>query len=214
MASAKDLIDATVLHYDGVDSTDADNSNRRLMLLSMLQRVYEYVRNYREWEFTYTEASLTITINTNSVDLPADYLEFGRNGHLFDMDKRIKMKEETRYTLERLRQEVQSSIDYMFCIFGGAVQVPVNASANRNLKIFYRTVAETLTDDATPIAIPDRYCRLVLLQGLIFLAQESKNDARSDWSAQFRDGLSQMCALENPVKTGVRRMPYAVRGGW
>jgi hypothetical protein len=44
--------------------------------------------------------------------------------------------------------------------------------------------------------------------------QQSKDDARPDWAAELRDGLSLMSAQENEQKTGVMRIPMVYPGAW
>jgi hypothetical protein len=214
VANPDGLIDSTLAYYDGVDPDDGDNAARRAQLLQFLQHVYEYVRNYREWQFTYKTGTITILAGTTSIAVPTDFMEFGGNGHLYDPSRRLRMIEATIHDFERLRQELTASPDYYFAVIDDKIHVTVAPAANRALTIIYRTKPETLADGTTTILMPDRYANLTLLPALIYRAQQSKNDARDTWGSQFRDGLSMMCALENPVQTGVRVMPRAIRGGW
>jgi hypothetical protein len=214
--------------YDGVDWLDADNANRRATLLLFLQHIYDYVWNFREWEWTFCETDLTAATGDNFAPLPIDpasppvWLEFGRNGGLWGPDKR-RYREVSKYTLERYRQG-QATLQRdagIFTIAGGCIQLPAAATGSLVLTAFHRFAPEILVDANEPappatyaFIMPARFVNTVLIPGLVFRMQESKNDARDTWGGQFRDGLAQMCAIENPMKTGTHRLPYAVPNAW
>lgn len=218
MATPKDLIDKTINFYDDVDAQDADNDTHRARLLVFLQHLYSFVWNYLEWEWTYTDVN-TITIpGGEDSELLANgltrFLEFGHNGGLFHPDGR-RMTEKSRYEIQNMRRSgggVGISDPYVFGVFGGRVHIPYEATSDIELSAFYRMAAPELVDDTTALEIPDRYASTVLLPALVYQAQESKNDARDTWGAQFREGLSQMARIEFPEKTTRRKMPLANRG--
>lgn len=216
----KDVIDTVIRDYDSVDPADADYAARRVRLLGYLQMILRYVWNFHEWNFTYKELAFTIAANANSADIATvlpDFLEFGYNGSIFDTDRKIRLREKTMYVLERTRQQMGSSgFNYSyFAVFGGKIQIPYTATSLLNLLAFYRFVAPTLADDTTPFTFGlDKYTDTVLIPGLLFRSQQSKQDAREVWGQMFQQGLVQMSTVENPVKTGTRKMPLAVRGAW
>lgn len=217
MSSGKALVDAAIDVYDGIDSQDAQNTNRRRRLLSFLQQVYNLAWNFRPWSFTYKEGALIVwAANSNSVARPADFLEFGPNGSLFDPDRKIRFKEKTSYIVERVRNEMATNYDNypFFALYNGAIQFPYTATSNINLQPFYRMKPETVTDDMTALVFPDEYAMTVLLPGLVYRGQLSKQDERQAWAEMWKEGLSQMASIENPAKTMTHRMPLAVRRAW
>lgn len=215
--NADALIDQAITFYDDVGADDGHNTRRRSQLLLYLQHIYNYVWSFRPWEWTYTEATVIVTaVNGDFVALPADYLEFSHNGGLFDTARRIHMKEKPSHLIQKIRAESPTSgLSYaIFGVWAGKIQLPYTVTADTSFLAVYRKKAEVLTDAATELTIPDRYADTVILPGLVWRAQESKSDARETWAAQFREGMIQMCVQENPVKTGMRKMPLAVRGAW
>jgi hypothetical protein len=204
-----EAISSVISYYDGSDPTDSDQDRHRLRLLHWLQHIYEYVWNYREWEWTFKSDS----IDNN---LPADFMEFGRNGGLWSTETGERWHEESKYTIARLNKEARGTSQLkVFALssgsLNGAIVTPINTPTN--FDIYYRRIAETIADDEVALITPDKYCRTVILPGLIFRAQHGKNDARSEFGGMFREGLAQMCANENPVKTSMGRMPMALGPG-
>lgn len=220
------VINQVIGAVDGLDWTDGDNANRRLTLLLYLQHIYDYVWLFREWEWTFCETDLTVAAAANYATLPIDpatppvWLEFGRNGGLWNGTKR--WTEVSKYSLERIRQRGSAQADSgIFAIGGGTIMLPAASASILTLTAFHRFAPEILVDADEPgggltyaFIMPARFVNTVLIPGLTFRMQTGKNDARDVWGGLFRDGLAQMCAIENPMKTGTHRMPLAVPGMW
>lgn len=211
----KDLIDDVIPTQDGVGANDAHNAARRARLLSWLNRIYAYTWSYRPWEVTFKEADVTITaVNKFFVALPADYLEFSREGFVFEKDQNREYKERPARLVRRIRREFAGGLQKaIFGIDGGRIIVPFDVGSDTVFALYYRFRAETLIDDATQMVLSDRWAD-VIRAGLVYKAQQSKNDARPDFGAEYQQQLSIMCAIENPMKTSTRRLPLAVRGAW
>ena len=215
----RDIISAVISYYDEVDPDDGDNLSRRARLLSFLQQVYDYVWNYHEWEWTYAESTVALVKNQNYAALPTDFMEFGKQGGLWTSDF-VRMTEITRRRNERFRFETSGSTNTrIFSISGGKIQLGYTPTSNDTAHIYYRTVSDSSTfiDSAgapvTPL-VPAKYDNTVILPGLVYKAQVTKQDARPTWSAEFRDGLAQMSSIERPTKTGAERLPLSVRGAF
>lgn len=208
MAGAKEIIDTIIRNWDGVDPDDADNAFRRTRLLQFLQSIYEYVWNFREWEWTCKEDTVTITAGNNSVNLPTGFLELGHGGSVFQGSER--WAEASRYEFSRIRNQLTSN-PHVFCIYNGKLNIPRSVSVNTAFTMAFRFQADTLADSTNPFTMPPRYTNLVLIPGLAQQAEISKQDERDVWAKQFQAGLAQMCSLENPGRTEVRRLPHAVR---
>lgn len=216
MASAKTLIDVVISDYDSVDETDSDNAALRSKYRRFLQHVYNYVWSVREWEWTYKESALSVLAGADNVALPTDFLSIGRQGSLFDTNRRVSLRPKAKWLVERVRRE--GSIGGMtvdcFAVWAGKIQLPYVVSAATPLILFHRFRPETLVDNATEMTIPDRYAETVLLPALIWKAQTKKQDARPTWGEQFQAGLSEMAANENPLLNEPLKMPLAVKGAW
>lgn len=211
------IISAVLNYYDAIDADDADNLGRRARLLRFLDQIYTFVWNIREWEWTFNEDTVSISAGANTGTLPDDFMEFSRQGGLWSPDH-VRMTEVTRRQLYRYRNETAGSTNTrIFAIAGGAVQLGYTASSAQVLPIAYRMISDsaafTDTDADDPI-IPAKYHATVLIPGLVYKAQVTKQDSRQNWAGEFKEGLAQMCAVENPSKTGVIRMPLSVRGGF
>lgn len=208
MAGAKEIIDNVLQNWDGVDPDDADNAKRRARLLQFLQSIYEYVWNFREWEWTLKEDTVTILAGNSSIALPTGFLELGRSGSVFQGSER--WTEVSRHKFERIKNELTSS-PHIFCIYNGKLNIPRSVSSNTAFKMFFRFQADTLADTTNPFTMPPRYTNLVFIPGLAQQAEVSKQGTQDVWAKQFQAGLAQMCSLENPGRTEVRRLPHAVR---
>lgn len=212
---------------DGISSSDADNDPRRARILFWLQFINNFVHLYREWEWTYASAQLTILGSSlaptydggNKIVLPTNFLETSRHGGLYDTTGR-RWQEESVYMLQRLRAEgLNSDQASSFSIFNSRIQIPFITSSDLVFNLVYRMRPDVLVDDLTaPITemtIPDRYKETVIIPGVIHKMKEAENDARTaQWAGYFTDGLQQMCERENPVQTRFRQWPKAIRRGW
>ena len=214
----KPIIDDVLQNHDGVDPTDAAATPRINKLLFFLQDVNDYVHNYREWEWTFTEGNVTIPTNQNYGAYPTNFMEFGRNGGLWDPSRHIRLHEESRYRIERYRNETLVSLAsaQVFGNWGGQIQLPfTNTGGTITYLAFYRQAPDILIyDNSTVLQMPDKYRYLIMTRGLVARAQQSKQDARGDWRDSLINGLSLMCATENPRKTSLQKFPASVRGAW
>ena len=211
-----DIIDRVLLDMDGIDPADSDNAARRLRMLHFLQQVYDYVWNFREWQWTYDEGTVTLTANHNYAPLPTDFGAFGKQGGLWNADH-VRMSELSRRKLERFRNETSGSTNTrVFAISGGQILLGYTPSSNSTLSIYYRIVSDSagFTDAGADLLIPAQYHATVLVPGLVYKAQVTKQDSRPTWSAEFRDGLAQMCMMEQPIMTSTNRLPLSVRGAF
>lgn len=217
MGNPKAIIDEHITIYDGLDPNDDSITSRRVQLTAFLQHINSYIHNYREWEWTYKESDITIAAGNLNANLPTDFMEFGSNGSLFVSSTGERLVEKSRYYVERLiwEHDVNNGINTRyFAISGGTITRTFLMTVNTLHTLYYRRTPETIAYNTTTMLIPDKYIETVIKPGLVFRSQQSKNDARDIWGGQFRDGLSQMCKVENPVKTSIRRMPLAIRGAW
>ena len=212
---AKTAIDTVIRVRDGTDPADAANANRRVELLVYLNQMNQYIENYRDWSWTYGTSTLNFIAGQNYIGGPSDYMEVGRNGGVWDTGQKIKYREISRHMLFRMRFELTAQPRYFFCVLNATeFHLPYTPTANFSLELVYRFKPTLLVDNTSAIELPDRWARTVLVPALEARAQLSKDDVRQDWTAYLRDGLSQMCAVENPVKSGVQKLPMVYRGSW
>lgn len=207
------IIDSVIADEDGGVVTDADNAPRRALLLKRLQMINDYVHNYRPWEWTFKEGNVTVLVNTNSIALPTDFLEFGEDGSVHDAAGN-EWRRNGRGFIERLRKQgANSFVAFCYAIWDGKIQLAYSPTTATVFTLYYRRRAEVLVDNTTAMLIPDRYRSTVIDPGLTARAQESKQDSRDSWFGYLREGLTQMCKLENPMQTRGMRWPSAIRGG-
>lgn len=214
----KTAIDIVVRSRDGTDPAAAANANRRIDLLDYLNHLTAFVHNYREWSWTWSGATtVTVLANARTVAVPADFQEFGQNGGLFNASTKTRLKEISPYLLDRIRLEGNAGSNLnVFCVRRELIELPFVVTSNLVLTPIYRVAPEVFSDhnSGATMLIPDRYCRTVIVPGLTRAGQQSKDDARPDWASELRDGLSQMCAQDNPGKTTLRRWPISIPGSW
>lgn len=206
-------ISAVITIYDGVEATDGGATDRRARILRCMQITNDFVHNLREWDWTYTSTALAISsANDDFIALPTNFNNIGDAGMLWDTGRNIPMTKVSKYQLMRLRLVSRgSSIRPVFSIFDNKLQFPGVAPAAATL--FHRIQPETLADDSTEMLIPDRWFKSVIIPGTAAGGQELKSDARDIWRGQFRDGLIQMCQVENPARQGIK-VPMALPGAW
>lgn len=230
MANPAGLFDEVIQVVDGLVASDGDNALRRARLLHFLRHLNAYIHYAREWEWTFEETAFNVAsgkdhaylVDTEVAPLTIeagvipDFLEFGRNGNLYR--GQTPMRERTRFIVQRMRRAYGSSgygnRSDVFAIWGGALQFPFTLSSAESFVAFHRVKADDIIDDDTELRFPDKYTRTVLLPALVWRAMEGKHDIRETWANQFTEGYSQMCGLENPVKTRQRTMPLAMIGVW
>lgn len=210
----EDVINEVISSRDGTNPATSSNAPRRAQLLGSLNQMNSFIHNYKPWEWTHTEGNITILINTAAIALPADFMEFGREGSVYDVARKIRYIEKSRHIITRMRREGNAR-PYWFCISGGTITLPYTVSSALTLTLAYRVVPEVLVDDDTDMMLPDKYARTVIIPALTRCGQQAKGDPRPDWAAELKDGLSQMCAIENPCKTSGISVPSVYGGaGW
>ena len=210
----KGLIDIAMRDYDKMDPDDTNFAGTRTAYLGFLQQVYNWIMNYREWPFTYDEQNVTLTSGQDDAAYPTGFISFGRHGGLWDPARKIKLRELSAITIKRLREESTGADSLVFGIFDGRIQFPYTASATTTFRALFRIGPETLADGTTALVLPDYYIQTTLMPAFLVRTQESKQDARDSWKGYTRDGLGEMCRNENPMQTGIGRLPLAVRGAW
>lgn len=212
MANPAATIDQVLGEADGTDPNDPANDGRRGDLLNQLNLMNSYIHNYREWPWTFDEATLTIASGSNFVGVPTNFMHMGRNGALYDSANKRRWTEISIHQFVRMRFEMDPDPNSRcFVIKDLLVQIPWTSTSDIVFAMVYRVRPEILVDDGTEMLLPDQYAQTVLIPALYARAQMTKDDARPDWKADLKDGISQMCALENPRQTGVQRQLGAYR---
>jgi len=217
--TADEIIDAVAAYVYDVNEDDPDNVERRARLLQYLQEVYDEVWLFREWAFTYRTATTTITGTNGTADLPADYLELGVQGKIFDQDGRELLED----TYPDIRQaQLRGHIENPPCRFaifsldtdGNKILTPLTGT-NYTIDLLYRCLPETLADDVSPtVKIPASHHNTVLVMGTAAKAARSVGDPRPDWESAYRAGLQRMIIVERSRKTSIQRLPRAISGMW
>ncbi len=218
------VINEVIATYDGVDTSDGNTTKRKADLFTFFKHVYKFVHNYRPWEWTWEEKAFTVAASAfSSADIETalpGHLEFGRKGYVYDVDRRLVLKEKDAGLVSMLRQSnAAARMLRYFAISGHKIQLPYVCSSLSNFIAYHRIldpVMEAAVDatDATTLLMPDKYKDTVIIPALTYRLQNSKDDAREDWGAMFRQGLAQMCELERPQKTATQKAPLAYRGVW
>lgn len=219
-----DLI-AVVLNYtDNTDALDADNAIRRLRILQYIQEVVDFVWAYRLWGFSYTSSSVTVLSNTSSIDLPANFHQFTKNGqvNLSDGTFLLEIPEHQMLEIRATQNSGVSTRVEEFSLFGfnttsgrRLIQT-VTVGAATVLNIYYKRVPPTITDATSSSGlaqVPVEYHNTVLLPGVIAKTRKSKGDSR-DFKSDFMEGLAYMGAAERPLQRAVQRVPMALTDKW
>lgn len=211
-----DAISAVIKIRDGTDPALSSNSPRRAQLTEFLNQMDHYIHWYRPWHWTFGDDEITILAGEYSADLPDDFGEMGRDGGVYDAAAKTEYFERSRYVIDRIRiLGGATTYPRWFCIDRGQLALPYNVSANLTLRLHYRVRPEVYVDDDTEMLLPDKYIRSVIIPALTRSAQQSKSDPRPDWSAELKDGLAQMCMMENPTRATPIPVPRAYGGrGW
>ncbi len=221
-ADTDTIIDTAIDHYDQVSSSDSDNTNRRARWLQWFQEALDEIWISGDWTFSYTTGTVTVSSSTDSGDLPADFMEFGEVGGIFDNTtteqmSEIRPVEAYSGVITSSSGENQGGISN----YGQnsstqrrTLHLPGNAGSSQTIKILYRKVAPTLVDTTGSTSnlwqLPVAYHNTVLLPLATSKGRDSHGDSRQ-FQQEFLRGLGSMIRRERHRKTTVQRLPSSIR---
>lgn len=220
------LISNIINYYDQVGSADADNANRRARLLQFSQEAFDEVWNYEDWLFTYATATVTVTAAASAGDLPADFMEFGTMGGIWDNNSLDQLNEWTPvraydYVVRGAAGDNLRAVS-TFGVNAATGRLTINTpgpvGSTYTLKLLYRKLAPTLVDTTGATSnlwqIPAAYHNTVLMSRIASKTRTSHGDGTS-YMEDYQRNLGKMAARELPRKTTIQRMPRtATAGNW
>ncbi len=220
------LISNILNFYDQVSSSDGDNTNRRARLLQFSQEAFDEVWNYEDWPFTYTTGTVTVSAAASSADLPADFMEFGTMGGIWDNASFDQLAEWTpvqaygRVVSGQAGDNLRAVASFGTNASTGrmTINLPGPAGSAMTLKLLYRKLPPTLVDTTSTSSnlwqIPAAYHNTVLIPRVASKTRTSHGDG-VDYMADYKQNLGKMVARELPRKTTIQRMPRtATAGNW
>ena len=217
------LIDHLLNNHGNITASDADNTARRARYLQFSQEAFDWIWNSGDYTFTYITATVTINANSDSGDLPADFMEFGVMGGIFDNSTLGQMQELTpvRAYADVIAGVAGNNRDQI-SLYGMntstarlTLKLPGNAGSTTTIKILYRAMPPTLADSATVATsnlyrIPLAYHNTTITPLAVSKALESLGDARAEiFRAEAGAGLKLLQARERARKTTPQRLPFA-----
>jgi hypothetical protein len=220
------LISAILNHYDQVSSSDGDNTTRRTRLLQFSQEAFDEVWNFEDWPFTYITATVTVTAAASSADLPADFMEYGAMGGIWDNASLDQLSEWTPVAAydQVIKGQAGDNLKAV-ANFGTntstgrfTINLPGPVGSTMTLKLLYRKLAPTLVDTTGTASnlwqIPAAYHNTVLVPRVASKTRASHGDSL-DYMTDYNRNLGKMVAREIPRKTTIYRMPRtASAGNW
>lgn len=223
MATTASLIDHLLANYSNVTANDADNTARRARLLQFCQEAFDWIWNSGDYTFSYTTGTVSITSGSDSGDLPADFMEFGVMGGIFDNSTLGQMEEITpvRAYADVIAGAAGNNRDQI-SLYGIntstarlTLKTPGNVGANTTIKVLYRSIPATLADSATVATsnlyrIPLAYHNTVITPLAVSKTLASMGDVRAgEFRAEAERGLRVLQARERARKTVTQFLPYA-----
>ncbi len=223
MATTSSLIDHLVANHSNVTANDADNTARRARYLQFSQEAFDWIWNSGDYTFTYETATVSITSGSDSGDLPANFMEFGVMGGIFDNSTLGQMSE---ITPVRAYADVISGIAGdnrdQISLYGMntttarlTLKTPGNVGSTTTIKILYRIIPPTLADSATVATsnlyrIPLAYHNTTVTPLVVSKVLSSLGDARSmEFRLEANNGLKLLQARERARKTTPQKLPFA-----
>lgn len=219
------LLNAQMSYYVNIGSGDADNSTNRARCLQFSQEAMDEIWFSGDYLFSYITASVTITAAGSAGDLPADFMEFGEVGGIFDdaLDEQmqeIRPVEAYGAVISGVGGEGQGLVSQFglnATTHARTLQMPGNVVTAQTIKILYRKVAPTLVDTSTDVdsnllQLPRAYHNTVLLPRAVSKILKSLGDMRwKDSQAEYERGLGRMAIVERHRKTSVQKLPSSIR---
>lgn len=216
-------IDTALAHYDQVSDSDADNTARRARWLQWFQEALDEIWISGDWTFSYTTGTVSISAASDSGDLPADFMEFGVMGGIWDnntLDQMGEVRPVEAYGGVVVGQagDNQGEVSQYGLNTSTArrtLKLPGNAGSAQTIKILYRKNTPTLVDTTGSTSqlwqLPSAYHNTVLLPLATSKGRDSHGDARQ-FKEEYVRGLALMAARERARKTITQYMPLALPG--
>lgn len=216
------FIDAGIEYYDNTGSSDTDNATRRARWLQFTQEGLDEIWLSGDYVFSYTTSTVSISAGSDSGDLPADFMEFGLVGGIWDStstDQLEQIRPIEAYSGVVVGQagEGQGGIsDYGMnaSTQRRVLHLPGSAGTSQTIKILYRKVAPTLldaTDSTSNIwQLPSAYHNTVLMPLVVSKIRSSLGDSRQFYD-RYLSGLSAMAKRERARKTSTQILPSSIR---
>lgn len=212
-------------YYDTVSSSDADNTARRARWLQFLQEAVDELWIKEDWAFSYITSTVSISAASDSGDLPADFMEFGLVGGIWDSNTTTKLPEVVPvHAYGGVVESQAGDSNLVSSLYGNntttrrrTLRLMGNAGGSMTIKILYRKLAPTILDatDATSNLwqIPEQYHNTVLMPLVVSKIRKSHGDAR-EYMDRFEANFGKMVARERSRKTSTQYMPMAAQVRW
>lgn len=217
------FIDEGIAYYDNTGASDADNTTRRARWLAFTQQALDEIWISGDYVFSYITGTVSFSAATDSADLPADFMEFGEVGGIWnssttDQLEQVRPIEAYSGVVAGRAGEGEAQVsDYGLnaSTMRRVLHLPGNAGSAQTIKILYRKVAPTLVDTTTDATsnlwqLPLAYQNTVLMPLVVSKIRSSLGDSRQ-FLDQYLAGLSAMAKRERARKTTTQRLPSSIR---
>jgi hypothetical protein len=227
-----------IRYQKGSDPDSASEFDYRRYLKFVGQGVFDFVWNYRPWEFRW--ATTTVTCTAGAADLPADFVSFGKGGGVFmgvGMPpvawKHLRDVSYWRAAIAQIGQPQWYSVGKSTPAIGG--DTPVGPSRqlllypmdSRTLTLVYERKPPVLLDsglaeDVDALAtdgsgleeIPDTWHHIVVYEGVLYqiLKKEANSQSVTEQMALYKAGLERMSENERQGREAPHYLvPFASR---
>lgn len=223
--NTSELLDLS-MDFDGVLSTDSEYTRRRARHLAWAQEIVDEVCDERPFSWRMTSTTVTFTAGVNAADLPANFVELGPTGGLWDasVSPARKLDEQSPQIVQGLQIQTNAiSIHSCFSIFAvdatpvQQLQIGRNGQ-NQSFTLWYIQSPPTLADATTSSGleyIPVQYHRTVVLAGLKAKIMRANEDSRADTTYEgiYKRGRERMVIIEFGRKSTIQQLPRAISPG-
>jgi hypothetical protein len=216
-----EFIDEILAYSDNVASAGADYADRRQRILYFLIREASATYYAREWYWRLKDDdTVTIPANQGYGLLPADFLQIGKLGHVYNKSQGgVEVFPAAESEVADLLAMGTVSTPNIYALFGlddsdpprKKIWMPKSGSLIQ-LHVFYHPKMPTLDEGAgnnnLNDACPVEYQETVLIPGVQYRARRSKSDTRrSEDLAMKREGLRDMKRNNRRFQGGEQRLP-------
>lgn len=207
------LIDYILEKHFNVSSSDANASPKRARILGAAQRALDEICAEDDWLFSYKTSTVSISSGANTGDLPADFMEFGEVGGIFEDNTDVQWGEGRPVDvysgviqgLTGDSEELASNFGWNTSNGRRTIRTRGNVGAATTLTILYRATTPALTDQTGTTTsglyfLPASYHYPVLLPKILMFLDIDHGDINRT-EEDYKRGLSAMRRRERARKT-------------
>jgi hypothetical protein len=221
-ADTDTLIDTLLEKYDQISSSDTDNTARRARYLQFAQNALDEIWISGDYSFTYKTGTVSFTAAGDTADLPADFMEFGEVGGIFNDSTDTQLGEVRPVeAYSGVISSLSGENEDVVAVYGQntstgrqTIKFMGNAVVTTTINLLYRYCAPTLADttgtNSNLWQLPLAFHNPVLLPKILTQISDSHGGLK-DYEREYQRGLAFMARRTRSRKTVTQQLPNQMR---